>query len=445
MSTNTEEATPADAPETLRCRTCSVESTWTDGYVARSNVIHGPHHVCVTCFLYRQKYRNYYWSWLWWTAFTIGAGSVLSDSFPEAVLFAASFYVLLYMAIVVHELGHLLAARAVGVHVPVVSFGGGLRTKVLRFGSTFLILSPTPSEGLIVPAYSSPEHFRKKAFAILLGGPLLNTLAALAGLMLHTAMQDNLTDAAGMALYFWIATNGFMAIANLWPFTENTPFGERQSDGLQIWRLFRKTDGEVDDVVEQHSLVLASLEYHLGCHEKALAILETVIERSDDSAVAQSLITATLAETDQLVRGIVLSRRYLESPDLNPMERSILQNNLAYMLYLSGDQSKLAEADELSAGAIEVLPMMLGVRSTRACILIAMGRFEEGVDLLSDERFRLETPGHQATVKSMLAKALAHLGQRERALRSLDAARKLDPASRHLAAAEATVAATAEA
>ena len=70
-----------------------------------------------------------------------------------------------------------------------------------------------------------------------------------------------------------------------------------------------------------------------------------------------------------------------------------------------------------------------------------LGRYEEGVELLSDKRFKLETPSHQATVKAMLAIGLAHLGEKERARRSLDAARALDAESHHLAAAEAAIAA----
>lgn len=441
MSTDSGKIIPEQPDETLKCRICSAESDWTDGFVADSNVVHGPHHICSTCYLYREKYRRYYSSWLWWIAVTVGLGFFLSGSIPEALLFAVGVYVLMYLAIVLHELGHLIAAYSVGVHVPAVSFGGGLRAKVIRLRNTFLILSPTPSEGLIVPAYSTSEHFRKKAFLILAAGPLVNLVAALLGMVALISIGDDLSDYASAALTLWTAINTYLAIVNLFSFTHKTAFGVQQSDGAQIWGLRQKTDDEIEEILRQRNVVLASLEFHLGDKERSLAIIEREIGHGDGSALTQSLITATLAETGQLDRGIALGQAYLENEDLGVMERAMLQNNLAFTFFLAGGNDDLDEADSLSAKAIKTLPMILAVKGTRGSVLIAKGRYEEGVDLLTDKRFRLETASHQATVKSIRAKGLAYLGKREGARKSLSAARSLDPSNRHIPAAEAAIAA----
>ncbi|MEO1593936.1 MAG: site-2 protease family protein [Pseudomonadota bacterium] len=441
MSNDIEERPAEERGERLTCRVCNAESEWTEGFVPATNVVHGPHHVCVTCVLYRQKYRNYYLWWFYWTAATVAFGYYLSGSIMDAVLFAIGGYALLYLAIVIHELGHLLAALAVGVHVPAISFGGGLRAKVLRFRDAFLILSPSPSEGMIITTHSTGEHYRKKTFLILLSGPLVNAIAALLGIAALITFWGDLSKYASAGIKLWIWINTYLAITNLFSFSHKTAFGTVQSDGGQMWGLRKKTDEEIEEILRQRNVILASLEFQLGDMEKSLAIIEKAIEDGEDSVHTRSLVTATLAETGQLERGIVINRAYLESTELNVMERALLQNNLAFMLYLTDDDEALKEADTLSQRAMEVLPMIMAVRSTRASVLVATGRVEEGVAMLTDKRFKLETPSHQATVNLIRATGLARLGDREEASKSLNAARSLDPENRHLPEAEAALAA----
>ncbi len=441
MGKDSEKTTPEQPGETLRCRICRAESEWIEGFMPDTNVVHGPHHVCLSCFLYRQKYRQYYLSWIWWAAAAIAFGFFLSGSIAQAIPFAIGAYVLMYLAIVVHELGHLFAAYAVGVHVPAISFGGGLRAKVLRFRNTFILLSPTPSEGLIIPAYSTSEHFRKKALFITAAGPLANAVAALLGMAALISFGNDLSEHSSAAVILWTVLNACLAIANLLSFSHRTAFGVQESDGAQIWGLRKKSDDEIEEILRQRNVILALLEFHLGDKDKSLAIIENDIEHADDSAVTQSLVTATLAETGQLERGITLGRKYLENEELGVMERAMLENNLAFTLFLTNDDEALKEADRLSEKAFNTLPMVLAVKGTRGSVLIATGRFEAGVALLTDKRFRLETPSHQATVNSIRARGLAQLGNRKLASKSLRAARALDPDNRHLPAAEAALAA----
>src|SRR5690606_22441586 len=142
---------------------------------------------------------------------------------------------LLYLAIVLHELGHFAAARLLGIEIPLMSFGGGLRAKTVKLRDMFLLLSPTPSEGLIIPVYTARKHFRKKALAIFFAGPATNIAAALPGLLVLLPEESpHLPDVAEVGLALWTVINLLLGVTNLFPFSSQSSFGEQRSDGAQI-------------------------------------------------------------------------------------------------------------------------------------------------------------------------------------------------------------------
>lgn len=91
--------------------------------------------------------------------------------------------VLLSLLILIHELGHLAAARLVGI--PVAGFSVGLGPKVWsrRWGWTEYSIRALPLGGYVLPAVTDPDDFRaialKKRLVYFLGGPLANLLTAL--------------------------------------------------------------------------------------------------------------------------------------------------------------------------------------------------------------------------------------------------------------------------
>ncbi len=91
--------------------------------------------------------------------------------------------VLLSLLILIHELGHLAAARLVGI--PVASFSVGLGPKIWswRWRWTEYSIRVLPLGGYVLPAVADPDQFRaialRKRLVYFLGGPLANLLAAL--------------------------------------------------------------------------------------------------------------------------------------------------------------------------------------------------------------------------------------------------------------------------
>lgn len=85
---------------------------------------------------------------------------------------------LLSLLVMIHEAGHLLAAKGVGI--PVAGFSVGLGPKIWsrRWGRTEYALRALPLGGFVTPAVSDDEEFRViplwRRLVFFLGGPLAN-------------------------------------------------------------------------------------------------------------------------------------------------------------------------------------------------------------------------------------------------------------------------------
>lgn len=91
--------------------------------------------------------------------------------------------VLLSLLVLIHETGHLLAAKWVGIPVAEFAVGFGPKLWSRRWGRTEYSLRAFPLGGFVAPAVSDDCEFRtfelKRRLAFFLAGPLANLAAAL--------------------------------------------------------------------------------------------------------------------------------------------------------------------------------------------------------------------------------------------------------------------------
>jgi regulator of sigma E protease len=101
--------------------------------------------------------------------------------------------------ILVHELGHFLAARAVGIGIEVFSIGFGPALWKTRSGGTEYRISLVPLGGYVLPAVSDEnEYFRipvYKRIIFSLGGPAANLLLILPLAGLYNVLSAGFTPA----------------------------------------------------------------------------------------------------------------------------------------------------------------------------------------------------------------------------------------------------------
>ncbi|HZF12752.1 MAG TPA: site-2 protease family protein [Thermoanaerobaculia bacterium] len=91
--------------------------------------------------------------------------------------------VLLGLLILIHEAGHLAAAKGVGIPVAGFSVGFGPKLWSRQWRGTEYSLRALPLGGFVLPAVADPDEFRAfplgRRVLYFLGGPLANLVAAL--------------------------------------------------------------------------------------------------------------------------------------------------------------------------------------------------------------------------------------------------------------------------
>src|SRR5688572_18635026 len=97
------------------------------------------------------------------------------------------------LLITLHELGHLLAARRMGIPIARFSIGFGPKLWGFKIGNTEYWLSLIPCGGYVMPALQDDEAFEavplKKRIVFSLGGPAANILGAFICLSLINATR----------------------------------------------------------------------------------------------------------------------------------------------------------------------------------------------------------------------------------------------------------------
>jgi regulator of sigma E protease len=99
----------------------------------------------------------------------------------------------LSLIITLHELGHLLAAKRMGIPVVRFSIGFGPKLWGFKLGETEYWISLIPCGGYVLPALADAEAFEqiplRRRIVFALGGPVANVLGAFLGLSLMNTVQ----------------------------------------------------------------------------------------------------------------------------------------------------------------------------------------------------------------------------------------------------------------
>lgn len=285
------------------------------------------------------------------------------DVLSFLVLGIAFFDVLFMLVTVVHETAHAVTALVFGFGVREVSLGVGPRVATTRIGHTRLVLNLYPVGGHTM-TMPKGDNLRPKMFAVNAVGPLSHIpLAAwLATVSTGDELWDILLGPTPQLVMFYM-------LVNLVPVFDN--------DGRNLVRLFTMSDDQI---------------------------------RAVDAAVS-SLTDLSAAIADPGSNPLNRSQRepilmYLKTPGLTPAQRAEGLNNLAVIDVLLEDPELLAEADDASAEAYELMPDNPAIQNTRASVLILNGDYTGGIKLMRPTMTRIQK---EALAESHLDLAYAHV------------------------------------
>ncbi|MDH4170181.1 MAG: M50 family metallopeptidase [Acidimicrobiia bacterium] len=368
--------------------------------------------------LLRGAYRGY----------LVIVGSILLLALIVDTRYAVPFLSMLIGAglvtIIIHEVGHAVAATLVGYRVVRIVSGTGPRLFGCRIGSTEVELRLVPGGGHTLSSARHPTDNRGarwREFLTVAGGPA----ASLALVLLvarvwpvpvtlsRAGTSDQLTMVAMIERLGW-----WVLVTNLIPWSP-------QVDGARMLALLRADDEGVAEMAALRGTATAMHHFERGNLDEAIA---ASAEYGDNTAAACIHATA-LSRAGRFAEARAVLVPLLDQP-MPPERQCIVANNLAWVDVQLDDPALLAEAEQWSAAALRLaVAPAPALASTRAHVLAALGRHEEAAQRFAealagplDDESRAEVLAGRARLRLDRGDAL---GAREDA----DAAARLAPGS----------------
>ena len=348
------------------------------------------------------------------------------DPVVGGLLFLTALSLTQVIAIVPHEIGHALAALAVGMRLFSVSIGVSGRICFVRqvFGCDVMIHS-LPIGGHVIIAPKTLRLVRVRQFLAVLGGPLANVLLLVLG-------QQLLRLYSGQTILFWILLGLFygnvlqLAVA-LFPRLQRLGKKRLPSDGRQLLAIPRMS-AKVIQALHSTTFYYEAMEalQRDKVHDAEQWVSKGMEVYPDNSwgLVAQASIL-NHQEKYALAKDGYLGAP--NQPNMTPELRANLWNNIAWIDLMLADPTLLEEADRLSRQALEELPWQPYVRGTRGSVLIELGQIDEGVRHVVQALRDNYMGSSKALNACYLAIAEIRRGDFSKALDYIDEAKKRDP------------------
>jgi hypothetical protein len=298
----------------------------------------------------------------------------IAGSPTRAQVAVVAFFLAWGPLLVVHELGHALAAISVGWQVSEIALGFGRELWRFSIAGTLVRVKLLPVEGYVRPSPRTPGWARWKSAWIYLWGPGAELLVA-AGLYL--ASDGRLFQRSDvprvLALQGVAAAIGLSLVFNLLPL----PLGGRVNDGLGIFiSLLAPRDAWASHLVAP--FLLAARRYLLaedpGAAER---ILTTALAEHPGDARLRAWRAVCLAERGDPGLADDLLRAGGDPPDRDPAVAADLLAARAWAWLASGDRGVLVFAAQAARRAAELDPGDLHHRLLEARIAHARGSMRE--------------------------------------------------------------------
>ena len=347
-------------PTTYTCHQCNCTSNYSDGFLKeKTRKSHLNKYTCVTCAAFENKKQTQKWGWFELLVGLIFFTFVMrTDNFSQVISFLISWFFLLHLAIFVHEYGHYIASRLLGVKVRLMTLGAGPVVKVFRLKQLFLVLSLLPLSGSVHSDFKSKANIRKKFFLIVLAGPFSNLLMAGSTAITFIHFEQIFPSVVSDLMVSWIVANTIMGISNLIPFRAFNKFGVCLSDGAQLLKIPTWTEGEINKLIWANQGSFAQMEFEYGDKGIARAIAIEAIESGQDMQLHSGLLSVSSRTRDDFELAIKINRQALENIHHENEFTAMVRSNLAYTLFRHGNPSFLPEADKQSLKAMDTLPML---------------------------------------------------------------------------------------
>lgn len=327
------------------------------------------------------------------------------------------FLVGLKLAVLIHEIGHLLFAQFVGGTPRRMILGKGHKVAETKFNGVKIILNSNFNSGLAYAAFDNLSLIRLKLLCYISGGFLTNFFVATALLLVF----DFSTEAsAGIQLSSAIAiANLITGFSVLIPHYSSYQGLRLYSDGLSLLRIPFRKKSQLIELSSVNELLDAFDLFESKKYEEAIIIYENFQSKAVESKAANINLSIAHMKLGHFEKAIELMEELLPLIEEEPFKsfKTYIYNGIAWEYLL---MNRLSEADKYSELAYKIDPNTAHIKGTRASVLVETGEYEEGKNLLiNDVDFNF--PNSQTLAASIyIGLAFHELGEHIKAEKYVD-------------------------
>ncbi len=399
------------------------------------------------------------WAMISFLGFQLQAWPLLGSGLGRAAEFTAAVWLSQTVLILIHELGHLLAGAAVWMTPAGARVGRGPLLLRPQLGGVDLRLHAWPSDGCAFLTHRTERLFRARTFAMCAGGPAAHALAVAA---MFWAARSLPAAAAPFLLAAGLAGAYHLLLGSLFPFrmtggrTRRAEYAFVDAAALLNafrlpashvrWRVgvdlgsaaskraFASPDEQRASAEELAALVArypengflhlltALAAQHRSDWEQAAGHWERFLAVEGENGLLPPEVHAW-ARNEQIIARVMVgdpagARRdclaLLESDA--PRRFKIEQlDRLACLPLMQGLRAYAPEALDWADRALALDPSSATLQGTRGSLLMELGRWEEGAEILHRVRAASASPIDQGISALYLALAAREQGRQEEA------------------------------
>jgi tetratricopeptide (TPR) repeat protein len=410
-----------------RCNRCGVESTEATCFVGAPNKASPLVRTCITCGRPPQtssQLRNVFalcWLLLLPLFFLIGFKEKSSAIFPELLLAACLIEPL---ALILHEMGHFLTARLLGLEVSLITLGVGPNIWTGNVLGTRVQIQAWPLAGLTYLGSRSLRFLRLRVWLTALMGPGTNFLLVVAAV----TFWDPLTHKFGANIVIlWMIFNGLYAVVNLFPARSRRAGVMQRTDGFHLLQIPFGKSTDLAVYLSATALVGAMQLFQDQDYAGARRACLQGLERLPSDPTLNVILSACHVNLGDYEPARAALEPLINSAEtLTPDLRAAVENNLALSLWLrdfdtAQRDETLPRADALLDRAYRTFPCELAIRTSRALLLTATSRPQDALALLEYVNYERGSQDNRANRHIARAFALRQLSRNDEAEAALEA------------------------
>ncbi len=235
--------------------------------------------------------------------------------------------------------------------------------------------------------------------------------------LLQTTFFDGFVPFKMLAL-----ANGVLLLSSLWPF-----YRGQQNDIQLFWHVSHMGKDELNQLPAAYYFLQAESCRRAQRPAEAKSWIEDGLRQFPANAALESLAAINLADFRRFRDARRAWSLLLKSHCRHSEMRALFLNNIAFLYLLSREPGWLIKADVSSRLSFTHRPEFIPFKGTRGSVLIELGNYQEGLNLLHDALSKHIEPDMQAQNVCYIAIAEARLGNVAESRNYFTLARKLSP------------------